>query len=81
MPAVAAHACLDSDLSVEETLTAMTLNAAASLGLASETGTLEPGKAADIVWIAAPNDRHLIYHWGVNQVAGVVCRGRVVEAP
>ncbi|MGH9368324.1 MAG: imidazolonepropionase [Thermoanaerobaculia bacterium] len=81
LPAVAAHACLDSGLTVEETLTAITLNAAASLGLAAETGSLEPGKSADAVWIDAPEDRHLIYHWGVNLVAGVVCRGRVVKAP
>ena len=40
LPAVAAHACLDSCLMVEETLTAMTLNAAASLRLASEIGSL-----------------------------------------
>ena len=79
LPAVAAHACLDSGLSVEEALTAITLNAAASLGLARETGSLEAGKSADVVWIDAPDDRHLIYHWGVNLVAGVACRGRVVE--
>ena len=74
--AVAAHACLDSGLSVEETLTAMTLNAAASLGLASEVGSLEPGKSADFVLLDAPDDRHLVYHWGVNLVAGVAIRGR-----
>jgi len=79
LPAAAAHACLDSGLSVEETLTAITLNAAASLGLAGETGSLEPGKAADVVWIDAPDDRHLIYHWGVNLVAGVVQRGRLLS--
>jgi imidazolonepropionase len=79
VPAVAAHACLDSALTVEETLTGMTLNAAASLGLAAETGSLEPGKSADVVWIDAPDDRHLIYHWGVNLVAGVVSRGRLVQ--
>ena len=33
-------ACLDSGLSVEEALTGMTLNAAASLGLAGEIGSL-----------------------------------------
>ena len=81
LPAVAAHACLDSGLTVEEVLTAITLNGAASLGLAAETGSLEPGKAADIIWIDAPDDRHLIYHWGVNLVAGVVCRGRVIDRP
>lgn len=81
LPAVAAHACLDSGLSVEEALTAITLNAAASLGLASEIGSLERGKSADVVWIDAPDDRHLVYHWGVNLVAGVVCRGRVLTEP
>jgi imidazolonepropionase len=77
LAAVAVHACLDSGLSVEETLTGMTLNAAASLGLAAETGSLEPGKSADLVILDAPDDRHLIYHWGVNLAAAVVSRGRV----
>ena len=77
LAAVAVHACLDSGLSVEETLTGMTLNAAASLGLAAETGSLEPGKSADLVILDAPDDRHLIYHWGVNLAATVVSRGRV----
>ena len=78
LAAVAAHACLDSGLSVEETLTGMTLNAAASLGLASEIGSLEPGKSADVVLLDAPDDRHLVYHWGVNLVAGVSLRGHWV---
>jgi imidazolonepropionase len=77
LPAVAAHACLDSGLSVEETLTGMTLNAAASLGLAGEVGSLETGKAADLVLLDAPDDRHLIYHWGIDLVAAVVARGHV----
>jgi imidazolonepropionase len=75
LAAVAAHACLDSGLSVEETLTAMTLNAAASLGLARETGSLEVGKSADFALLDAPDDRHLVYHWGVNLVSGVAVRG------
>ncbi len=79
LAAVAAHACLDSGLSVEETLTGMTLNAAASLGHAAEVGSLEPGKAADLLVLDAPDDRHLIYHWGINLVGAVVLRGRVVK--
>ncbi len=78
LPAVAGHACLDSGLTVEETLTGMTLNAAASLGLAAEIGSLEPGKSADLLILDAPDDRHLVYHWGVNLVATAVLRGRVV---
>lgn len=80
LAAVAVHACLDSGLSVEEALTGMTLNAAASLGLAGEIGTLEPGKWADLLILDAPDDRHLIYHWGSNRVDRVISRGRVVES-
>ena len=81
LAAVAAHACLDSELSVEETLTGMTLNAAASLGLADRVGSLEPGKAADVVVLDAPDDRHLVYHWGVNLVSTVIRKGRAVAKP
>jgi imidazolonepropionase len=79
LAAVAAHACLDSGLTVEETLTGCTLNAAASLGLADRIGSLEPGKAADVIVLAAPDDRHLVYHWGVNLVSTVVRQGRVLS--
>jgi imidazolonepropionase len=56
----------------------MTLNAAASLGLAGEIGSLEAGKRGDVVLLDAPDDRHLIYHWGVNLVARVWVGGREV---
>lgn len=79
LASVAAHACLDSGLTVEETLTGMTLNAAASLGRADRVGSLEPGKAADVVVLDAPDDRHLVYHWGVNLVRTVVRNGRIVS--
>jgi len=81
LAAVAAHACLDSGLSVAETLTAMTLNAAASLGLAEEVGSLEPGKSADFVLLDAADETHLVYHWGVNLVSGVCLRGRWIPNP
>jgi imidazolonepropionase len=79
LPSVAAHACLDSSLTVEETLTGMTLNAAASLDLADRVGSLEVGKGADVLVLDAPDDRHLVYHWGVNLVSTVVRNGRIVS--
>ena len=79
LAAVAVHACLDSGLSVEETLTGMTLNAAASLRLAEEVGSLETGKSADVLVLDSRDDRHLIYHWGVNLISTVVMRGREVR--
>ena len=78
MPTVAQLAVIELGLTVEETLTAMTLNAAASLGLAGEIGTLEPGKRADLVVLDAPNLLHLAYHYGVNPVRSVMVAGREV---
>ena len=75
---MAAHACLDSGLTVEETLTGMTLNAAASLGLADRIGSLETGKSADVVVLDAPDESHLVYHWGVDLVSAVVRSGDLV---
>jgi len=53
------------------------LNAAASLRLASEIGSLEVGKNADAVLLDAPGDPHLLYHWGVNLVSTVVRGGAI----
>ncbi|GLR47558.1 imidazolonepropionase [Sphingomonas astaxanthinifaciens] len=49
-------ACNLFDLTPEEAIAGMTVNAAAALGLAHEVGTIAPGKAADLaVWrIAQP---------------------------
>jgi len=79
LPAVAGHACHDYGMSIEETLTAMTLNGAASLGLASDRGSVEPGKRADLVVLEAPDYRHLVYHWGLPLVTHTVVGGRVHE--
>jgi imidazolonepropionase len=79
LPAVAGHACLDYGMSVEETLTAITLNAAASLGLAHDRGSIEAGKSADLVVLDAPDYRHLVYHWGVSLVSHTVVKGSLHE--
>ena len=60
LAAVAAHACLDSGFTVEATLTGMTLNAAASLGLADRNCSLDTGKSADDVVLDAPYESHLV---------------------
>ncbi|HUP65766.1 MAG TPA: imidazolonepropionase [Thermoanaerobaculia bacterium] len=64
-------ATLRMRMTVEESLTAATLNGAASLDLAGECGTIEKGKRADLVLIAAPSYLHLVYHFGVNLVSAV----------
>src|SRR5437870_39916 len=71
-------ATLQMKMTVEESLTAATLNGAASLGLAYETGSIEVGKRADIVLLDAPNYLHLVYHFGVNLVRDVFRDGAIV---
>jgi imidazolonepropionase len=76
LPTIAQLAVFELGMTVEEALTAMTLNAACSLGMGGEIGTLEEGKRADVVVLAAPNLLHLAYHYGVNPVRSVVKDGR-----
>lgn len=79
MPAVFVLAVFELGLSIEESLTAATLNSACSLGLGGEIGSVEIGKRADLVLLDAPNLLHLAYHFGINPVAAVVKGGRVVR--
>ncbi len=78
MPMVLVLAVFELGLSIEESLTAATLNAACSLGLGAELGSVEAGKRADLVLLAAPNLLHLAYHYGINPVAAVIKGGRRV---
>lgn len=79
MPMVVVLAVFELGLTIEESLTAATLNAACCLGLGEEIGSVEPGKRADLVLLDAPNLLHLVYHYGINPVAAVVKEGRVVR--
>ena len=78
MQTVVQLATLQMKMTVEESLTAATLNGAHSLGLAAETGSIEPGKRADFVLLDAPSYLHLVYHFGVNLVSAVFRDGQRV---
>jgi imidazolonepropionase len=79
LPMVVVLAVFELGLSIEESLTAVTLNAACCLGLGAEIGSIEEGKRADLALLDAPNLLHLAYHYGINPVAAVVKGGRVVR--
>jgi imidazolonepropionase len=66
-------------LSVEECLTATTVNAAAVLKRDSEYGTIEPGKKADMVVFDAPSFSYIPYHFGENHARTVVKHGLVMD--
>jgi imidazolonepropionase len=65
-------------LTPEEALTAVTYNAACSLRLSHATGSLEPGKSADLLVIDAPDYRELGRRAGNNDVSLAMRAGRVV---
>ena len=79
MPMILVLAVLQLKLTIGEALTAATLNAACTLGLGHEIGSIEVGKRADFALLDAPNVLHLVYHYGINPVRTVVKGGRVVH--
>jgi imidazolonepropionase len=78
MPTALWLAALEARLSVDEAITACTLNAAHSLGLAATTGSIEVGKVADLVVHGVPGRNHTVYRFGVSRVRTVIAGGRVV---
>jgi imidazolonepropionase len=70
--------CLNLQMSPEEVLTALTINAAHAIGRAKTIGSLEVGKQADLVLFQATHLAYLPYHFGINHVDTVVKNGQIV---
>lgn len=70
-------ACWNYHLTPEETLTAVTLNAAAAICRADRLGSLEVGKQADLVIWNAPNLDYIFYRFGQNLAKTVIKQGVV----
>jgi imidazolonepropionase len=79
MPVILSLACTQMKMIPAETLTAATINAACSLNLARETGSLEPGKSADFVVHEASDYRELPYFLGTQRPVMVFARGVRVD--
>jgi imidazolonepropionase len=77
MPFAMAVACFAMGLSLEEALTAATLNAAYSVGADADTGSLEVGKRADLVLLRSARLLDLV-RVGIPAVRTVIKDGRVV---
>jgi imidazolonepropionase len=78
LPIVCSLACTQLALAPAEALAACTVNAAYVLGRADQVGRIEPGYAADIVLLDAPDWRYLAYHLGHDHVSGVIKAGEVL---
>ena len=63
----------------EEVLTAVTINPACAIGRGDLTGTVEPGKQADLVIWDAPDFEMVCYRFGSNLARHVVKKGVLVK--
>ncbi|MGC8519597.1 MAG: imidazolonepropionase [Steroidobacteraceae bacterium] len=66
---------IEFGLTVEETLAAVTREAACALGRQSDLGTLEPGKSADLAIWNASRAAELVYWIGRNPLYARIWRG------
>ena len=78
IPLMIALATIYMKMSVEETITALTLNGAAALDMTSDRGSLEEGKIGDVIILNAPSYKHLSYTIAVNLVEKVIKAGELV---
>ncbi|MBN2537080.1 imidazolonepropionase, partial [candidate division WOR-3 bacterium] len=78
-PLTVVFACVKYGMTVVEALRGVTVNAARSLALLGDIGTIEPGKRADILVTDLPDYRHIAYRVGHNPARVVICGGEVVS--
>lgn len=80
IPLTFALACIYMHLTVEEAITAMTLNGAAAIGKAHRIGSIEEGKAGDIVILDSDTYYMLPYYTGMNSVKMTIKAGKIVSS-
>ncbi len=78
MQSVIALACGRWGMTIEEAISAATINAAYALGCAGKVGSLEPGKSADLVVLNVGHFRDLELSLGTNLVHLTMKGGRFI---
>lgn len=79
IPLVIALAALHMKMSIEEIISALTINAAVAVGKEDKVGSIEIGKKADIIILEYPSIHFLPYHAAVNIVETVIKNGKVIK--
>jgi len=71
-------ACMNMGMTMEEVLTATTINAAYAINRGATVGSIEAGKKADIVILNVENYRQMQYFYGMNHTTTVLKNGEIV---
>ncbi len=80
VPLLFAIACIYMNLSVEEAVTAYTINSAAAINRADTIGSIDVGKQGDMILLQYPSYKFLPYYVGMNCVETVIKRGLIVKS-
>jgi imidazolonepropionase len=78
IPLVFALATLYMKMSIEEAVTALTINGAAAVDRADTIGSIDVGKKGDIIILEFPSYKYIPYHIGVSTVEKVIKSGSLV---
>jgi imidazolonepropionase len=78
IPLIFALATLYMDITTEEAVTALTINAAAAIDRADTIGSLDVGKHGDLAVLEYPSYKFIPYHIGISTVDQVVKKGNLV---
>jgi imidazolonepropionase len=78
IPLVFALATLYMNITTEEAISALTLNAAAALDRAEQIGSIDAGKKGDLIILEFPSYTYIPYHLGVSTVEKVIKQGNPV---
>ncbi len=78
IPLIFALATLYMDITTEEAVTALTINAAAAIDRANSIGSIDIGKNGDLAVLEYPSYKFIPYHIGINTVDKVVKKGNLV---
>ena len=78
IPLIFALATIYMGMTIEEAITAMTINGAAALKREAQVGSIDVGKKADLILLEYPKYQFLNYHFAVNIVEKVLKEGEVV---
>ncbi len=78
IPLIFALATLYMDITTEEAITALTINAAAAIDRADTIGSIDVGKHGDLAVLEYPSYKFIPYHIGISTVDKVVKKGNLV---
>lgn len=78
IPLTIALARIYMNMSIEEIISALTINGAAAVGMADKIGSIEVGKRGDFALLHFDNYRMLPYYVGMNCVERTIYNGRTV---